>query len=159
MRITARFAPKKIEIAGSHDALFVSPQSKDEFGQAASTLLLKPIGPKETAEVWGVSEEWFDFEDNPIKALHDNRLMAVSIETVRSDPAGIARFVNENPFLAFFIMLAGSVCGLFILFAIVVGTISQFSMEFKSKITTKDEAAKMQKFLDYLRTHHPEKLA
>jgi len=56
-------------------------------------------------------------------------------------------------------MLAGSVCGLFILFAIVVGTISQFSTEFKSKITTKDEAAKMQKFLDYLRTHHPEKLA
>lgn len=149
---------KEIEITGSQDALFVSPQSKSD-SQPVSSLVLKPLGPRESAVVWGVSQEWFDFEEHPLRVVHDNRLMNVSLDTMTSDPTGAARFANEHPLVAFFFVTMGA--GLAFLFAIafVVGLLSNLSVEFKSKITTASEAKKMQEFLEYLRLHHPEKLS
>jgi len=148
---------KEIEISSSN-ALFVSPQAKDQTSPA-SPIVLKPIGPKETAQVWGISKEWYDFEDPTIRVLHDNRLMGISLETLRQDPTGAVRFGNENPFLASFLMLIGIVLGLLFVGIILLAGLLQYSMKARAYITTKSEAQKTQEFLDYLRANYPEKFS
>ena len=67
-------------------------------------------------------------------------------------------WILEYPFASYIIACVMSISTLLVIVLVPIAIAGEYNMAFRARVTGRNEIMKQLKFLDYIKTHHPEKL-
>ncbi len=150
---------KDIEVSGREgDGFFFWSDAAQGTKLFSPTIKLKPLAPGQSVEVLSLDFVSYRFLPSRFLALHEGRRIDVTSSMVPDEFHWLVWVLSEYPFVGFITLAMGAMALILFIILVPLGVATDYSPEFKLRMTHRRELEKLVKFIEWVRLHHPDKL-
>lgn len=151
---------KEVEIIAKEDSFLYSPQAAPGPKGLTKKILIQPINPLESVQVYGVISGWPYSVSKNISAVYDNKHLPIlgGEEVDQEYGSVLATIVAGMPYSSSAIMFVGFLTLFILVISIPIQVLSSFSPKLRAKWTTEQQLTNMLNTINLVQTEDPEKL-
>ncbi|BBB98951.1 hypothetical protein ABIF38_005509 [Bradyrhizobium japonicum] len=150
---------KPVEVIAKDDSFLYSRQATPGAKGLTKKIIVQPIDPLESVQVYGVISGWPYSVSKNISAVYDNKRLPILGEEVDQEYGSVlATIVAGMPYSSSAIMFVGFLVLFILVISIPVEILASFFPTLRAKWTNEQQLAKMLNTIDIVQREDPAKL-